>query len=86
MIYCFVDNTGSLFSNQLGWILPGATGILITTTSNEMNKGGFTARRVSFDTDTINSSLTFTANASLDGSVIMCRGSQLTPVITPVLY
>ena len=75
MIYCFVNNTGAVV-NRLSWLFPGISdlaGFEITESSGDMTGGGFTARRISSTATTINSSLTFIANMSLDEEVIRCR-------------
>ena len=71
VIYCFVNNTGAP-ANRLTWAPPGIPGFEITEDSSDMTDGGFTARRTSFTASTINSSLTFLANMSLDEEVIRC--------------
>ena len=75
MIYCFVDNGGA--SNRLFWKVPQE--LLISSSSSMDSNGGFTARRISIGGNTINSSLSFTADKSLDGRVIECENNQAPP-------
>ena len=76
MIYCFVDNGGGV-ANRLFWKVPQE--LTISGSSDMDTNGVFTARTVSIDTNTINSSLTFTADMSLDERVIECENNQFPP-------
>ena len=78
MLYCFVNNTGSL-SNHIIWTTPSEANLVIFPSTNtpQMSPNGvFSAERVSTSSNTINSSLTFTAESSLDEGVVLCRGNQ----------
>ena len=76
VLYCFVNNTGSDNSLMI-WTTPSGANLLIfSTTNNAQTSGVFSAKRVSSDCNTINSSLTFTAESSLDEGVVLCRGNQ----------
>ena len=73
-----MDNGGSL--NLLTWVVPGFPDGLsvLYNTDDGVNRGGFMASRVGSAgaTGTMNSSLSFTANMSLDEGVIMCRDNR----------
>ena len=77
VIYCFVDN--GLSSNIQHWVLPGFPAGFSIFNTDDVIRGGFTARIVSSGSNTINSSLTFTANMSLDEGVVMCRDNTPMP-------
>ena len=73
MIYCFVNNGAAI--NRLAWITPNE--ISLSGSSSMSTDGVFTARRISIDTNpnTLNSSLTFTADTSFDERVIECQNN-----------
>ena len=78
MLYCFVNNTGSV-SNHIIWRTPSEANLAIfpfTTTPQMSPNGVFSAERVSSNSNTLNSSLTFTAESSLDEGVVLCQGNQ----------
>ena len=75
MIYCFANNTGAPGSlNILLWNVPTGT-LFVSLNSLPQTSGGFTVDLISGDNmeRVINSSLSFTANVTMDDTTISCE-------------
>ena len=75
-IYCFVNNTdapGNL--NVLTWSVPTGVTLPVSLNSRSRISGSFTAGVISRDNmeRVINSSLSFTANVTMDDTSISCQ-------------
>uniref|UniRef100_A0A1X7U1Q8 Ig-like domain-containing protein n=1 Tax=Amphimedon queenslandica TaxID=400682 RepID=A0A1X7U1Q8_AMPQE len=74
-MYCSI--TGPNNPPVVAWIIAPNYSITIVNKNTVASVGGFTARVVNSDGNSITSSLTFTATASLDQKVIVCQDSPI---------
>ena len=75
-IYCFVNNTGAQGNlNVLQWNFPTGCTFPVSLNSLPITNGSFTAGVISGDNmeRVINSSLSFTANVTIDDTSISCE-------------